>query len=108
MESEEAVDKWVHEINLLESAACSSVLLLPKSHFSQRIGYCGSACDVFLLYDDFMFSLKDEIKNRRAINRPFSESSVWEMLYKIVKAEASLQDFKLKIGNVSPDNILVN
>lgn len=108
VDSEDAVEQWVHNLNQLESTPCSSILLLPRSHFSQRVGYCGGNCDVFLLYDDFMFSLREEIKNRRDINRPFSEFSVWEMLYKLAKAEASLQKFKLKIGNVSVDNILVN
>jgi hypothetical protein len=49
-----------------------------------------------------MFCLKDEIKNRRAIKRTFSESSIWEILYKLIKAERLMQKFKLKVGNVKP------
>ena len=61
-----------------------------------------------MLYDDYMFDLKDEVKNRRAIKRYFPEFAVWEILFKIIKAASLLKKFELKIGNVKTENILVN
>lgn len=55
-----------------------------------------------MLFDDFMFSLADEITNRRLINRAFPEPALWQFLYRLVKVERTLKKFKLAIGNVKP------
>lgn len=102
------IDNWAKDLNIIQSLGCDSTLLLPKSFFKQKVGYCGGSYDVYLLYEDYMFSLKDELKNRRNIGRFFPESSIWEILYKLVKVEKLLSNFKFSIGNVKTENILVN
>jgi hypothetical protein len=43
-----------------------------------------------LKYEDYLYSLSQEIKNRREIKRPFNEQELLYLFYNLVKAEALL------------------
>ena len=55
-----------------------------------------------------MFSLAPEIKNRRGIKRPFREEQVWYLLYNLAKIGALAEKKSMKIGDIRPENILLN
>jgi hypothetical protein len=45
---------------------------------------------------------------RRKIQRPFDELEIWYMLYTGVVAMTKFEKLGLKMGNISPINILMN
>jgi DNA-binding helix-hairpin-helix protein with protein kinase domain len=52
--------------------------------------------------------LAPEIHNRQEIKRPFNEQELLYLFYSLVKIEAMLEGQGRWIGDVKPENILVN
>ena len=52
--------------------------------------------------------LETEIANRNRLKKDFVETEVWYLLYNMVRAGQKFEDFKKKIGNVHPRNVLIN
>ena len=49
-----------------------------------------------------------EINNRKRLGRYFLETEMWYLLYNIVRAGHKFEKVKKKVGDVSPNNILIN
>jgi hypothetical protein len=108
VESEDVVTQWSKSLQKLSASRCQDIIFLPRSYVFQRTGYCNQSGEVFLLFDDFVFPFKEEIKNRRQINRAFPEPFIWELLYKLVLTEKFMENNHITIGNVNPSNIIAN
>ena len=61
-----------------------------------------------LRYEDYLYSLLPEIHNRREIKRPFNEQELLYLFYNLVKVSAALEAKHRVIGDIKPENILVN
>lgn len=61
-----------------------------------------------LTYDYYEFVLRTEVLNRFKLKKDFLETEVWYLLYNIVRAGSKFEHLKKKIGNVHPQNILIN
>lgn len=61
-----------------------------------------------LTFDYYEFVLRTEILNRNRLKKDFLETEVWYLLYNIVRAGSKFEHLKKKIGNVHPQNILIN
>lgn len=59
-------------------------------------------------YDNYPYILADELENRRAVNRYFSEPELWYLLYSLVTAAHDFQKLNERIGDVRPENIFIN
>lgn len=61
-----------------------------------------------LTFDYYEFVLRTEVMNRNKLKKDFLETEVWYLLYNIVRAGSKFEHLKKKIGNVHPQNILIN
>ena len=61
-----------------------------------------------LTFEYYQFVLKVEIENRKKLKKDFLETEIWYLLFNIVRAGQKFQLFKKKIGNIHPNNILIN
>lgn len=52
--------------------------------------------------------LETEIQNRYKLKKDFLETEIWYLLYNMIRAGNKFELSKKKIGNVHPDNILIN
>jgi hypothetical protein len=52
--------------------------------------------------------LKTEIVSRSNLKKDFLETEIWYLLYNIVRAGHKFEHLRRKIGNVVPNNILIN
>jgi hypothetical protein len=61
-----------------------------------------------IVYENLSYVLKGEVENRFKINRYFEEREVWYLLYNMIRAGNKFERIKRKIGNMHPNNILIN
>lgn len=52
--------------------------------------------------------LNREIENRKKLDRYFNEPEMWYLLYNIVRAGNKFEKIGKKIGDVRPENVLIN
>lgn len=61
-----------------------------------------------LKYEYYEFVLQTEIQNRFNLRKDFLETELWYLLYNMVRAGFKFEHLKRKIGNIHPNNILIN
>ena len=60
------------------------------------------------MYAKFEFVLSSEIKNRNNLSKFFDETEIWYVLYNLIRAGNKFELLKEKIGDIHPNNILIN
>lgn len=59
-------------------------------------------------YEDYIFVLSNEIRNRERLDKPFLEIEIWYLLYNMIRAAKEFEKFNRKIGDIRPANIVIN
>lgn len=77
----------------IKNTETSEVLFLPIKSQYEKAGICGSSGHATvihlvmqLVFEDYIFVLDNEIKNRNRLNKYFSETEVWYLLYNCIRA----------------------
>lgn len=91
---------WYPSPKLLKRLDCVAAVDLPR--------YLSIPIAFQIVYPKFEFVLSSEIKNRNNLNKYFDETEVWYVLYNLVRAGNKFELLKQKIGDIHPNNILIN